>query len=177
MIIFKNNKQGFTFIETMVYVFVMTIIIMTISNLVLNILNARKQAFASYRVYNDARFIANFFNNRLHNVDSIENNFLESQYFFYNLNNERFDIFLDEENLVFRQTEYDGQVFPEQSSGQSLLLNSQGTRVEDLVLTSTSDSQGNAHQGIKIDFVLTTGQPSDNFGYKSKSFSIYIALR
>ena len=173
----KNiNQRGFTFIETMVYVFVMTVILMTITSLFINIFNARKQAMASYRVYNDARFIANFLHNRLRNVELIED-FSQSQYIFYDLPDKRFDIFVDQGRLFYRQTENLGQGFPEQSAGAILPLSSEGLIVEDLLLTAISDSQGNSHQGIKIDFILTTGQPSDAFGYKSKPFSIYISLR
>lgn len=180
MKIFKNKKissDGFTFIETMVYVFVMTIIIMTISSLFLSAFNARKQSVASYLIYNDARFIANYLNNRVHNVGLIQDASLPSEYLFYNMSSARFDLILDGTNLLYRETLDEGSGFPEQSTAEAITLNSRSVRVESFDLTAVSDSDGNPNQGIKIDFLLATGQPEDTHAYKEKAFSFFISLR
>ena len=173
----KINSAGFTFVETMVYVFVMTIILMTISSLLLSAFNARKQSVASYLIYNDARFIANFLNNRIHNVGLIEDETLPSEYLFYNLPDTRFDLILDNNNLLYREAIDTGSGFPDQSSAVVTTLNNQSVRVESFDLTAVADGEGNANQGIKIDLLLATGQPSDTFAYKEKAFSFYISLR
>ena len=173
----KINSAGFTFIETMVYVFVMTIIIMTVSSLFLSAFNSRKQSVASYLIYNDARFIANFLNNRVHNVGLIQDAPLPSEYLFYNLPSTRFDLVLDGTNLSYRETIDEGSGFPEQSTAEVLTLNSQSVRVESFDLTAISDSEGNPNKGIKIDLLLATGQPDDANSYKEKAFSFFISLR
>lgn len=176
---FRKDKSqaGFTFVESMVYVFVMTIILMTVSNLFINSFNARKQSVASYSLYSDARFIANFLNNRMHNVNFIQDEPLPSKYIFYNLPNTRFDIFLAEDNLLYREAIDDGSGFAEQSSIEAAVLNSRLVRVESFDMLTVADSQGNENQGVKIDFVLSTGDPGDRFAYKQKAFSLFISLR
>ena len=173
----KLKTEGFTFVESMVYVFVMTVILMTVSNLFMTSFNARKHSVASYSIYNDARFIVNFLNNRVHNVSLIQDEALPAEYLFYNLPDTRFDLVVEDNNLLYRETIDEGSGFPDQSSVEPIVLNSRSVRVESFDLTSVFDSEGNPNKGIKIDMVLATGSVNDSFGYKQESFSFFISLR
>jgi len=173
-----KNQNGFTFIETLTYLFIFSMLILIICGLVLSIFNARKQLQASNLVYQNARFIVNFLSNRIHNVDYIDDvSPAVETLLFYQLPDKRFSIKLDSNNLVYQETQDTGSGFPEQSTADPVNLNNNKIQVNNLVLTPISDSQGNVNQGVKIDFTLSVGGAGDTFGHIERTFSTFISVR
>lgn len=175
---FIKASKGFTLMETMMYLLIMGMLLLVIASLVANIFNARRQMQASDFVHTDARFIVNFLNNRIHNVDIITDVApAVEQFHFYQLPDTRFSLQLEDEDLVYRQTLDIGGGFSEQATADPIILNNDRVKVSDFNLTSVSDSQGRANQGVMVDFTLTVSQPDDNFGYFQKSFNTFFSIR
>ncbi|MCD4760362.1 hypothetical protein K8R42_00505 [bacterium] len=165
-------------VETIVYFFIMSMLMLLISSLVMNIFNARKQLQASHIVHNDARFIINFLNNRVHNVDVIDDvSPAPEQLHFYQMPDIRFSLAIEGADLAYRQTEDSGSGFPDQSSIEPIIINSDNVEVINFVLTPISDSHGNANQGVDISFTLRTGNVDDIYGYSQITFNTFMSIR
>ncbi|RJQ34019.1 hypothetical protein C4566_02730 [Candidatus Parcubacteria bacterium] len=174
----KTKQHGFTLVETLTYIFIMSMLIAILSNMILNIFNTRKILVASYRVHDNARFIVNFLNNRIHNVDVIDDVSPEPEtVYFYQLPDKRFSLVVENDKLVYRETEDTGGGFPDQDTATAVFLNSSDVRVEDFYLTPMSDDSGNSNQGVRISFTLSIGSPGDRYGHLQKTFNTFISLR
>jgi len=174
----KTSQGGFTLIEILTYVFIMSMLLLILSSMMLNVFNTRKILITSHKIHDNARFVVNFLNNRIHNVDIIDEvSPAPEGLHFYQLPDTRFSVSLEGDDLVFRETYDTGTGFPDQSSAQAVSLNSGSVRVDSFTLTPVSDAQGNADQGVIISFTLSTGRSSDSYGYLQKSFETFISLR
>lgn len=174
----KSQQGGFTLVETLTYLFILSMLILIISTMMLNIFNVRKMMISSHRVHDNARFIVNYLNNRIHNVDIIDDVSPEPEILhFYQLPDVRFSFSNESSDLVFRQVEDEGSGFPNQSTGEAIILNSSNVNLDNLILTPVDDYLGNQNQGVRISFVLSTGSPGDDFGYVQKTFTTFISLR
>lgn len=175
-IVFKSD--GFTLVETLTYIFIMSMLVLLLSSMMLNIFNTRKVLITSHRVHDNARFIVNFLNNRIHNVDLIDDVSPEPEgLHFYQLPETRFSMLVEGDDLVFRQTEDIGEGFPDQSTADPIVLNSNNVRVDSFSLTPVTDSFGNENQGVRISFTISTGSSGDSYGYLRKTFNTFISLR
>ncbi|MBT6691662.1 hypothetical protein HOB10_05015 [Candidatus Parcubacteria bacterium] len=173
-----NNGKGFTLIETLVYIFVTSMILMVISSLVMNVLNVRKKIKASNEVQNNARFVMNFINNNIHNVDTIINVSPDpDQLHFYKATTTRFSLHLELGNLVYRETEDVGAGFPDQSTATPIILNTNTVVASNFVLSPTLDSSGSFIAGTEINFVLTSGNILNLHGYSQQSFDTFMSIR
>jgi len=174
----RSKEGGFTFIETITYLFIMSMLLLIISSMLMSIFNARKQLQASHAVQHNARFVINFLSNRIHNVDLITDVSPASEaWHFYQMPDIRFSIDVEGDDLIYRQVQDIGSGFPDQSTANPLALNSNKVVVSNLNIYSISDAHGNLNKGIKIDFVLTVGAPGNNYGYLQKSFSTFLSIR
>jgi type II secretory pathway pseudopilin PulG len=174
----NKSEPGFTLIETIVYLFITCALLMVISSLVVNILDARKRIKASNEIQNNARFILNFFNNNIHNVDLLEDiNPDPAQLYFYFLPATRFTLTTEDNNLVYRETKKTGGLWPDPSTATPLILNTSRVRVSNFTLIPVNDNQGNLNRGVSINFTLTIGQPADKFGYFQEDFGTFMSLR
>lgn len=174
----KATQSGFTLVETLTYLFIMSMLILIISTMTLNIFNTRKMMVSSQRLHDNARFIVNYLNNRIHNVDVIDDVAPEPEILhFYQLPDIRFSIANESGDFIFRQTEDEGSGFPDQSTGQAVMLNSMAVNLDSLTLTPVDDYLGNENQGVRISFTLSTGSTGDNYGYIQKTFTTFISLR
>lgn len=175
MRIYKKNypQQGFSLIETLVYIFITAMLLTTISSLVLSNFNIRRQLKTSSLIYNDARFIIGQLNNRIHSVPVIEDVRPDSrQIIFYSYGNNEFSLQVEDEKLVYREDTQVGGGNPVE-----LVLSSEQTRVSNFVLTPVSDGHANENKGVLINFTLSTGVASDIYGYLSEDFQTFISLR
>lgn len=173
-----SGQVGFTMIETLIYLFILSMLMLLISSLVMGVFNAKKQLQASNSVHNNARFIVNFLSNKIHNVDLIvDANPAVEQLHFYIMPDTRFSVAIESGDLIFREVEDTGAGFPDQSTAEPVALNNSRVRVSNLVLTPIVDSQGNQNQGVAIDFIITAGSASDIYGYLQKDFSTFISIR
>lgn len=173
-----KNQQGFTLIEIITYLFIASMLILTISSMMMSIFNARKQLQASNFIHHNARFIINFLSNRIHNVDLIDDvSPAPENFHFYQLPDIRFSVDLEGKDLIYRQVQDSGSGFPDQSSATPMALNSEPVTVSDLNISLIDDSFGNSNKGIKIDFTLTVGSPGDVNGYLQKPFSTFLSVR
>jgi len=173
-----KNQSGFTFVEVLTYLFIFSMLILIICSLVISIFNARKQLQASNYVYQNARFIVSFLSNRVHNVDWIDDVSPATETLhFYQLPDKRFSIKLDNNNLIYQETQDTGSGYPDQSTADPVMLNNNSIQVTSLLLTPVSDSRGNINQGVKIDFTLSIGGAGDKFGYIVRPFSTFISVR
>jgi len=173
-----RQQKGFTLVETLVYIFITIMILMVVSSLVMNVLNVRKKIRSSNEVQNNARFILNFVINNIHNVDVIDDvSPAIEQLHFYKLPDIRFSLSVESGNLVYRETQDVGIGFPDQSTATPVILNTNQVTVSNFTLTPITDSEGNINAGAKIDFVLTTGETVDIYGYSQQLFSTFISIR
>lgn len=174
----KLNEKGFTLIETLTYLFIMSMLILIMSSLMLNIFNTRKMMISSHRVHDNARFIVNYLNNRIHNVDVIDDVSPQPEILhFYQLPGTRFSISAENNDLIFRQVEDIGAGFPDQSTAEVISLNSANINLDNLSLTSVTDPLGSTNQGVRISFTLSIGSVGDKYGYLQKTFTTFISLR
>lgn len=174
----KNNKQGFSMIETMAYLFITGMLLLLIVNLVINIFNARRQFKASELVDRNARYVMNFILNKVHNVDLIdEAGSAPADIYFYDLPERRFNFSLEDGNLVYREVEDLGTGFPEQSTAIPQNLNTSNIVVSDLNIVSLEDNFGRANQGVEFSFTLTVGNINDPEGYIQENFSTFFSIR
>ncbi len=174
----QKSGAGFTLIETLVYIAIMTMMFVIIFSLVMTIFNTRKQLRASHRVNDNARFVVNFLTNRIHNVSSITDvNPASEQLHFYESATERFSLDLEGDDLVYRYTEDVGSGFPAQSTADPVLLNNNYIDVSAFDLTPISDAYANPNQGALITFTISTGNAGDPYGYLQKTFTTFISIR
>ena len=173
-----SKQEGFTLIETIVYLFIMSMLILLISSLVMTIFNARRHLKASHLVHHNARFIVNYLTNKIHNVDLIDDvSPAPEQLHFYQLPDTRFSLAIESDDLIYRQTEDVGSGFPDQSTADPVSLNGDEIIVSNLNMSLISDGHGNTNQGIRLIFTLQTGTPGENYGYVNKIFTTFISLR
>jgi len=172
------NNKGFSFIEILTYIFITTTLLVVIGSLVFNNFNAQKQLKSSNIIQHNMRFITHFISNRIHNVESIEDvNPAPEQILFYTSSTTRFSLGVESDNLTYRETEDLGGGFPEQSTANPIILNSNDTRVSNLVLTPMSDNYGKINQGVNINFDLTIGDITDTYGYVEQNLNTFISIR
>ncbi len=173
-----KNNSGFTFVETITYLFIFSMLILVICSLVISIFNARKNLQSSNAVYQNARFIVSFLNNRVHNVDLIDDVSPAPELLhFYQFPDKRFSLSLDGDNLIYQEVQDTGSGFPDQSTADPVRLNNKNIKVTNFNLSAVPDGEGNLNQGIKIDFILSIGGVGDSFGHIERPFSTFISLR
>ncbi len=174
----KINKKGFTFVETLVYLFITSMLILLISNLVINIFHARRLFKAEELVNRNARYIMTVLLNKLHNVDTIDDLGGGPQnVMFYDLPDKRFNLGIENEQFIYRETQDTGSGFPDQSTATPYALTSSSVKVSDIALTAMTDSVGNTAQGVILTFTLTFGIPEDKFSYVQRTFSTFLSIR
>lgn len=174
----SSKQEGFTLVETIIYLFIMSMLVLLISSLVMTIFNARRQLKASHIVHHNARFIVNYLTNKIHNVDLIDDvSPAPEQLHFYQLPDTRFSIAIESDDLIYRQTEDGGSGFPDQSTADPVSLNSNEVIVNNLTMSLISDGQGNTNRGVRLIFTLQTGTAGDSHGYVNKVFTTFISLR
>lgn len=174
----QKNNRGFSLIETLLYLLIMGLLLLVIASVAVNVFNTRRQFKAADLVQSNGRFIVNLLNNRIHNIDLIDDVSPAPETFhFYEFPDKRLSLKLDNENLVFQEAIDAGSGFPEQASVEPVILNNDSVRVSDLVLTAISDNDGNSNQGVIVNFVLTVGYPEDYFGYYQETFNTFFSLR
>lgn len=175
MIKFKSqlNNHGFSLIETLVYIFITAMLLAVISSLLMSNFNIRRQLKASNLLYNDARFIVGQLNNKLHSVSDLTDvRPAPEQIIFHLYEAGDFTVQVENEDLIYRDLPQVGGDTP-----IDLILNSEQTRVSNLVFTPVDDGQGNANRGVLINFNLSTGDQTDVYGYLSEDFETFISLR
>lgn len=174
----KKQKQGFTLIETLIYLFILGMLMLLISSLVMGVLNSKKRLKASHNLHNNARLVTNFLSNKIHNVDLIDDvSPAPEELHFYQMPDTRFSIAVESGDLIFREVMDTGGGFPDQSTGDPVPLNNSEVEVSNLILTPMDDSAGNPNQGVTISFTLTAGTVSDVYSYLQKDFSTFISIR
>ncbi len=179
MIFHKIKKQnGASLVEIVAYIAITAILLVSVSSLMLNVFNTRKNIESSNSVHHNARFIVNFLSNRIHNVDFINDvNPDPAQLHFFEYPDKRYSIVVEDNNLIWQETTDIGEGFPDQSTAEPVLLNSNKVEVSNLILTSTSDGHDNENRGIQISFTLTFGNIDDQFSYTQETFNTFISLR
>lgn len=174
-----DKKQGgFSLIEIMLYVSITTMLLLVISSIVINTMNARKHLRASEAIQHNARFMMNFLTNRIHNatvVDVVSPS--PEQIIFYTSTSTRFSFTEEGGNLLFRQSANTGAGFPPQSSVTPTQVNSGDAVVSNFVLTASDDNFGQANRGVSIGFTLTTGSLGDMYVYQQADFKTLISVR
>ncbi len=174
----NKNKKGFTLIETLVYLFITSMLLLLISNLVINIFNAKRLFKSEEVVTRNARYIMSFMLNKLHNVSSIDDLGGGSQnIMFYVLPDRRFNLAIESENFVYRETRDIGSGYPDQASAIPRLLNSNNVQVSDITLTPMDDNYGQTKQGVILQFTLTYGTLGDKYGYTQRTYSTFLSIR
>ncbi len=170
----KNTKtKGFSLIETLAYIFITAMLLTTISSLLMSNFNIRRQLKTSSLIYDDARFIMTQLNNKIHSVTIIDDVRPDAkQIVFYPNGSNDFSLQVENNNLIYRESVQVGGGSPTE-----LTFNSAKTRVENLVLTPITDSNGTPNRGVLIQFNLSTGNVSDPYGYANEEFQTFISLR
>lgn len=179
----KNNNSstrltGFTLVETLVYLFITSMLLLMISSLVINIFNSKRLFKSEEIVARNARYIMSFMLNKLHNVNTIEDLGGGVQnIMFYVLPDRRFNLAIESDNFVYRETQDVGSGYPDQSSATPYLLNSDNVQVSDISLTPMHDNYGQTNQGVLLEFTLTYGVPGDRYGYAQRAYSTFLSIR
>lgn len=174
----KNNNSGFTLMELVIYIFVSSILLVIISSLVMGIFTTRRKVIAEQLLYNDARFVVNFLNNRIHNVDLIDDvSPAAEEFHFYELPNKRFSLELLDGDLIYREVEDTGSGFPDQSTASPIVLNSKDVDVKGFVMVSYDDNDGNPNRAIRFNIVMSAGDVSRPVTYKEEMFGLFFSLR
>lgn len=174
----KKSKTGFTLIETLAYLFISSLLLLLIISLVMNIFHARQQFRAADIVERNARYIMGFMLNKIHNVDLIDSVGIgPDNVYFYNMPERRFNFAIEGNNLVYRETEDTGSGFPEQATAVPQILNNNVVIITNLTLTPMSSGTGQENRGVAISFTISTGSPTDQYGYAQQSFNTFMSIR
>ncbi len=174
----STSLTGFTLVETLVYLFITSMLLLMISNLVINIFNTKRLFKSEEVVARNARYIMSFMLNKLHNVSTIEDLGGGAQnIMFYVLPDRRFNIGIEGEDFVYRETIDSGSGYPSQSTATPYLLNSDNVKVSDITLTPMNDNYGQSSQGVILSFTLTHGVPEDDYSYTQRSYSTFLSIR
>ncbi len=174
----NNKKSGFTLVETLVYLFITSMLLLMIANLVMNIFHAKRLFKSEEVVSRNARYIMSFMLNKLHNVDNIDDLGGGSQnIMFYIPPDRRFNLAIEDDNFVYRETQDVGSGFPDQSTAVAHLLNSDNVQVSDITLVPMNDNYGRSNQGVILQFTLTYGVPEDIYGYAQRTYSTFLSIR
>lgn len=179
----KNNNStarlaGFTLVETLVYLFITSMLLLMISSLVINIFNSKRLFKSEEVVARNARYIMSFMLNKLHNVDTIEDlGGGAENIMFYVAPDRRFSIGIEGDDFVYRETRDSGSGYPSQSTATAYLLNSDNVKVSDITLTPMHDNYGQNNQGVLLSFSLTHGVPEDNYSYTQRTYSTFLSIR
>ncbi len=178
MLLFPKKQLGFTFLETILYISIATVLLTVISSVIINTVNAKKHLQASEAIQHNARFILNFMANRIHNVKVIDVvTPAPEKIIFYTSTSTRFSFTVENGNLFYREGLNSGAGFPPQASSTPLQVNSGDATVSGLDLTAASDAFGNVNRGVNVSFTLTTGNPADAYSYKQENFKTLINVR
>jgi competence protein ComGC len=178
MININKNKKGFTLVETLVYLFITSMLLLMIANLVINIFNSKRMFKSEEVVARNARYIMSFMLNKLHNVGTIDDLGGGSQnIMFYVPPGRRFNLAIENENFVYRETQDTGSGYPDQSTATPHLLNSDNVQVSDITLTPMNDNYGQTNQGIILQFTLTYGVPGNQYGYVQRTYNTFLSIR
>ncbi len=173
-----KNQSGFNLVEVIAYIFITTVLMITISGLVMSVFFSRRYIESSNSVYQNARFMINFLTNQIHNVDQIDIVDPDpAQLYFYQLPDTRFSLIIDNNNLIYQETHDEGGGFPDQSTADPLVLNSSDVSVTALTLTAIDNNNGDTNQGAIVDFTLTRGNSNDRYGYIEQDFQTFISIR
>ncbi|KKP91053.1 MAG: hypothetical protein UR94_C0019G0004 [Parcubacteria group bacterium GW2011_GWA2_36_10] len=172
MINFKNNQQAFSLIEALVYVFITTMLLTTISSLVLANFNIRKQLKTSDLVFNDARFIMSQLANKIHTAASFVDLRPDPKQIIFDAKlGNNFIFILEDNDLFYQEILAEGQ----DPVGEDI-FNSAQVQVSDFILTPVLNTQTN-HQGVLINFTLSIGAVEDIYGYLREDFQTFITIR
>ncbi len=173
-----NRQQGFSLLETLLYLMIMGLLLLVIASVAINVFNTRRQFRAADLVQSNGRFIINLLNNKVHNVDLIDDvSPAPEGWHFYQIPDKRFSLKLENNDLVYQEVQDTGTGFPEQSTAEPVVLNNDQVAVSDFAIDTVADSEGNANQGVLINFTLTVGQPEEFYGYYQKQFEVFFSLR
>lgn len=174
----SKNKKGFTLIETVVYLFITSILLIVISSLIFNIFNTRRNINNSNIVHSDARYIMNFLYNNMHNIDLIDEVASSTEkYHFYKLPDKRFSLEVLDGDLVYRLSQDTGSGFPPQASSTPVKLNTDKVTVRSFVMNTYDDNDGNENRAATFSVVLSAGNSATGQGYVEKLFTTFISLR
>lgn len=174
----KKKERGFTLVETLVYLFITSMLLLLIANLVVSIFQAKRLFKSEEVVARNARYIMSFMLNKLHNVGTIDD--LGGGFqniMFYVPPDRRFSLDIVAENFIYLETQDIGSGYPEQSSAMPHLLNSDNVQVTDITLTPMADNYGRSGQGVILSFTLTHGVPGDSYGYTQRTYSTFLSIR
>jgi type II secretory pathway pseudopilin PulG len=174
----KNKQKGFSLIETLVYLFITSMLLLMIASLVVNIFNSKRLFKSEEVVARNARYIMSFMLNKMHNVGTIDDLGGGSQnIMFYVPPDRRFNLAIESDNFVYRETQDVGSGYPDQSTAVPYLLNSDNVQVSDITLTPMSDNYGQTNQGVVLSFTLTYGNSEDKYGYAQRTYSTFLSIR
>jgi hypothetical protein len=169
----KYNQKAFSLVETLIYIFITAMLLVTISSLVLANFNIRKQLKTSDLIYNDARFIMGQLNNKIHNVTVFDDvSPSDEQIIFYPAEGNHFFFIVEDGDLIYKEIEQVGGLPTIEHT-----LNSERVQINQINLTPISDWQGTANKGVLINLDLSTGTPGDTYGYLHETFEIFISIR
>lgn len=165
-------------IETLGYLFITSMLLLLIISLIINIFNARRQFRSAELLDRNARYIMNFVLNKVHNVDTIEvNPSNPAEFYFFDYPDQRFNLALEQNNLVFRLVTDTGTGFPDQSTASPHYLNASGTTVTNLVIQPLANNAGQTNKGVQMSFVLSVGTSTDRYGFAQEDFTTFFSIR
>lgn len=175
---FVKKNKGFTLVELIVYLGITTMLLTLIGSFIINVYNAKKMLQSSDLVDHNARFILNYLANRIHNVDTlVGTGATPADLLFYVSSTSRFSITLENNNIVYRQSDDLGAGFPDQSSVTPIILNTNDITVSNLILQTLEDDQGVANKGTSLGFTLTTTGTVDPYRSLQQSYKTFISIR
>lgn len=173
----KNNK-GFTLVEILVYIFITSMLLLVVSNSIINIFNSKSLFKSEELVSRNARYIMAFMLNKLHNVERVENLGTGSEnILFYVLPDKRFNLAIESDDFVYRETIDSGSGYPEQSSAAPFVLNSESVKVTDISVTPMNNNYDVSNAGVLLSFTLTHGTPQNKYNYTQRTYSTFLSFR
>lgn len=165
-------------IEIMVYMSVTALLLILIITLIINIFGANRNIRAITLLDQNERFIANYIINKMHSVNYIEPIVgPPTDVYFYQLPDVRWNITIENNDLVMREVLDEGSGFPAQSSGDPIILNSETVDINSLVITPLDDNQGNENQGVVVEMSITTTIPGNSLSRITRQFNFFASIR
>mgnify|MGYP001571389013 CR=1 FL=1 len=166
----SKSRQGFSFIEILIYLFISSLLLALLSTMIWNTLRANRTYKAEEAIIQNAQFIMNFSAQQIRPVYSIADirpDPATARFYTSSSTAQWFTIVKDNNNLM--------QTFS--SSSPSTQLNSASVAVTEFILTPIFDDLASSTvEGVRLRLRLSSTNASESVPLLEKTFETYVGI-
>ena len=174
-----NKHQGFTLIETLVYIVIASLLLGVIMSVQTSVFRVSRQLRVAHEVQQNVRFLTNVITNRLHNVVTIEDiRPLPEVARFYPDTEHRWMLRQSNNRLELLDQVYNqGNNSWVDAAGGYQALTTDKVVISNWSIIPVKRSAGSQYASAQITFTLTMGSPAELFGYYQGNYQMIVGAR